>query len=234
MPTTIEWHEVARRLMLTLVAGTLLGINRWERGRAAGVRTTILVSLAGSLAMIQANLLLSTVWTNANTILRLDVMRLPLGILTGMGFIGGGVILRKSGMVMGVTTAATLWFATVVGLCFGGGQWQLGGAATALGLLVLWGFRWIEDSLPRESQGNLTLTVSPGSRIEDELPACFTGLNFHIVAWTVVHSTPEKRKLRCEIHWKPSGKQEGVPPFIARLAERSDIATLQWKERSAE
>ena len=56
----------------------------------------------------------------------LDLMRLPLGILTGMGFIGAGAILKKGDIVLGVTTATTLWFVTVLGLCFGGGQWILG------------------------------------------------------------------------------------------------------------
>lgn len=55
----------------------------------------------------------------------LDLMRLPLGILTGMGFIGGGAILRRDGFVFGVTTAATLWFVTAIGLCFGVGRLRL-------------------------------------------------------------------------------------------------------------
>jgi MgtC family len=52
-------------------------------------------------------------------------MRLPLGILTGVGFIGGGTILKRGDLVTGVTTAATLWLVTVIGLCFGGGQLAL-------------------------------------------------------------------------------------------------------------
>lgn len=55
----------------------------------------------------------------------MDLMRLPLGILTGVGFIGGGTILKKGDLVTGVTTAATLWLVTVIGLCLGGGQLAL-------------------------------------------------------------------------------------------------------------
>jgi putative Mg2+ transporter-C (MgtC) family protein len=57
-----------------------------------------------------------------NSIVRLDIMRLPLGILSGVGFIGAGAILRRGDTVRGVTTAATIWLVTVVGRCFGGGQ----------------------------------------------------------------------------------------------------------------
>ena len=72
--------------------------------------------------MIQTNLLLATAGKSADSFVVLDLMRLPLGILTGMGFIGGGAILRRDGFVLGVTTAATLWFVTVIGLCFGAGR----------------------------------------------------------------------------------------------------------------
>jgi uncharacterized membrane protein YhiD involved in acid resistance len=63
-----------------------------------------------------------------------DLMRLPLGILTGVGFIGGGVILRRDDIIVGVTTAATLWCVTVIGLCLGGGQIRLGIVATVIAL----------------------------------------------------------------------------------------------------
>ena len=77
----------------------------------------------------------------------MDLMRLPLGILTGVGFIGGGAILRRENMVIGVTTAATLWLATVIGLCLGAGQLGLGIVATALGIVALQGLRWVEGRL---------------------------------------------------------------------------------------
>jgi putative Mg2+ transporter-C (MgtC) family protein len=64
----------------------------------------------------------------------LRVGTLPLSILTGVGFIGAGVIIRRDNIVVGVT-AATLWYVTVIGLCLGGGQIKLGVTATAIGLL---------------------------------------------------------------------------------------------------
>lgn len=119
MPLTLQWDDIALRLVLTVIAGTLVGINRSEHGQAAGLRTTILVCLAASVAMIQMNLLMPTAGKTPESFVTLDLMRLPLGILTGMGFIGGGAILRRGNMVQGVTTAATLWIVTVIGLCLG-------------------------------------------------------------------------------------------------------------------
>src|SRR5271156_2299314 len=152
MPLTLTWQEIALRLALSAVAGTLIGLDRGKRGRPAGLRTTLLVCLAAAVAMIQANLLLATVGKAADSFISLDLMRLPLGILTGMGFIGAGAVIRRDGLILGVTTAATLWFVTVIGLCFGGGQISLGIAGLLLGLIVVSGLHWIEPHDPRPTR----------------------------------------------------------------------------------
>src|SRR5687767_6025060 len=108
MPVTVEWHDVVVRLLCAMAAGAVLGVNRTERERPAGLRTVMLVSLAAASAMILTNLLLVTSGRATDSFIVVDPMRLPLGILTGMGFIGAGAILRKGEMVQGVTTAATL------------------------------------------------------------------------------------------------------------------------------
>ena len=128
------------RLVITLAAGAIIGFNRGEHARPAGLRTTILVCLAASASMIQVNLLLS-MSNQKQSLVTLDLMRLPLGILSGMGFIGGGAILRRGNLVLGVTTAATLWYTTVMGLCIGGGQIRLGLMLLGLAVFVLWGLK---------------------------------------------------------------------------------------------
>jgi putative Mg2+ transporter-C (MgtC) family protein len=127
MQPTLDWHDIALRLVLTLAAGMLVGLNRGEHGRPAGLRTTMMVCLAASLAMILCNILLSTVGKHPDSFVNIDPMRLPLGILTGMGFIGAGAVIRRKDTVIGITTtAATLWLVTVVGLCIGSWHFLLG------------------------------------------------------------------------------------------------------------
>lgn len=120
MMVTLHWSDVVLRLVATLAAGIAFGLNRDEHGRPAGLRTTTLVCLAACLSMLQVNWLLDTTGKKSGSFVTLDLMRLPLGVLSGMGFIGGGAILRRENMVLGVTTAATLWIVTIIGLCFGG------------------------------------------------------------------------------------------------------------------
>jgi putative Mg2+ transporter-C (MgtC) family protein len=161
---------VAQWVFSSAFLGTaIIGSNRSEHGKAAGLRTTILVCLAASVAMLQMNYLLPLAGRASDSFVTNDLMRLPLGILTGVGFIGGGAILRRGNLVVGVTTAATLWYVTVIGLCFGGGQALLGWCATALGLFVLWGLRRLEALLPVEQHARLALTVDATGPGEDEI-----------------------------------------------------------------
>src|ERR1700728_3816123 len=136
MAQHLEWSDVAVRLAIAAAASALIGFERGEHGRPAGLRTTMLVCLAAAVSMIQVNLLLSLRGKATDSYVVMDLMRLPLGILSGMGFIGAGAIVRRGSLVEGVTTAATMWYVTVMGLCFGGGQIALGLAALALGIFV--------------------------------------------------------------------------------------------------
>ncbi|MGB3582444.1 MAG: MgtC/SapB family protein [Roseiarcus sp.] len=163
MPLFPTWTDIVVRLLLTMIAGALMGFNRGAKGHAAGLRTTILVALAASIAMIQANILLPLDGKQPGSFAVMDLMRLPLGILTGVGFLGGGAILKKGGSITGLTTAATLWIATVIGLCFGGGQLGLGGISTAVGLITLWAMEWIDVRIRRDHNAVLIVATPPGS-----------------------------------------------------------------------
>src|SRR4051794_35136904 len=110
MLTNPTWSEIAVRLALAMVAGMVIGYNREARSQAAGLRTTTLVCVSACLSMVLANLLLNTPGPEPKGFVRFDVLRLPLGVLTGIGFIGAGAIIRRGDAVMGVATAATIWF----------------------------------------------------------------------------------------------------------------------------
>jgi putative Mg2+ transporter-C (MgtC) family protein len=179
MPLSPSWGDICVRLALTLVAGAVIGFNRGARGHAAGLRTTILVCLAASVAMIQANILLMISGKTPASFAVMDLMRLPLGILTGVGFIGAGTILRKGDLVTGVTTAATLWLVTVIGLCLGGGQLALGTAATVLGVIILWVLKWVDLVIPREHRAMMIVSGKDDWTTLTELPQLIAPLHCH-------------------------------------------------------
>ncbi|MDR6634697.1 putative Mg2+ transporter-C (MgtC) family protein [Phyllobacterium sp. 1468] len=167
MPLNPTLEDIVVRLLLTVAAGAIIGLDREAGGRAAGFRTTILVGLAACAAMIQANLLLSTDGKEPGFFVNMDVLRLPLGILTGVGFIGGGAIFKRGDIVTGVTTAATLWVMTAIGLAFGGGQLALAGMVTALAFLTLWALKWLDNRIPREHRAILSIIHTSGEPLPD-------------------------------------------------------------------
>jgi putative Mg2+ transporter-C (MgtC) family protein len=235
MSLPLQPRDIVVRLALTVLAGCLIGLNRGERGRPAGLRTTLLVCLAASVAMLQANALLGTDGKPSSSFVTLDLMRLPLGILTGVGFIGAGAILRRDNLVLGVTTAATLWFVTVIGLCFGGGQLGLGLAGLVLGLVVLWGLKQVESRLPHEQRATLTLSIASSGPSDRELHARLERAGLQVAAEAfVTEAGAELRELRYELRWhaRPS---EGAPPPdpVRALADDPAVKRLQWQPLAA-
>jgi putative Mg2+ transporter-C (MgtC) family protein len=232
MPPTVEWHDIALRLALTVAAGALFGINRSERGRAAGLVTTVLVCLAASVAMIQTNLLLSTTGKKDDSFVSFDILRLPLGILTGMGFIGGGVILRRGDQIRGVTTAATLWLVTVIGLCFGGGQIGLGLAGLVLGLIALAGLKKLEAQMSQDRRAMLILSSGTDGPTEEEVRAQLLAAGCKITSWGVTYKATRDalhRTLRCEVEWHGARSDVQPPAAIDQLARRPGVLRLRWR-----
>jgi putative Mg2+ transporter-C (MgtC) family protein len=233
MTAPLEWTDVALRLALTVLVGLLIGYNRSEHGKAAGMRTTLLVCLAASVAMIQVNLLLPTAGRTSDSFIMNDLMRLPLGILTGVGFIGGGAILRRGNMIVGVTTAATLWLVTVIGLCLGGGQIALGLAATILGLFALWVLRWIEDGMRQEHRAQFAIELDVTGPSEAEIRRRLGDAGMSIVGNCVnFNKAGEKRKLVFEVNEVRRVSNTETPRFVDELALEAGVVELRWQQHS--
>ena len=230
MPLELQPQDIALRIGLTFVAGLLVGLNRGEHGRPAGLRTTLLVSLAACLAMLQANALLHTTGKASNSFVNMDVMRLPLGILSGMGFIGGGAILRKDSIIIGVTTAATLWFVTVVGLCFGGGQITLGLLGLALGLVVLWVMQRVEQRTMQERRSTLRLVTDSTGPSDQQIRDMLKAENYRIGATAVTYMQPDnRREFTYELLWSAPRREHPHPLVLDRIARTPGLLLLDWK-----
>jgi putative Mg2+ transporter-C (MgtC) family protein len=230
----IEWHDIALRLLWTLIGGALIGINREEHSRAAGLRTTMLVCLAASLSMIQVNLLLPMSGKSSDSFVVLDLMRLPLGILSGMGFIGAGAILRRDNLVLGLTTAATLWFVTVMGLCFGGGQIKLGILALVLGFIILTGLKSAEKLWKQDRFATLNIVAGVHAPAENEMEQAFNLAGYRIKFISVVYDQGAKlRECTCEVRWRGKADETRLPDFVKQFAARFALSKLDWRNVTA-
>lgn len=229
MPTHLEWPDIAIRLPSTIIASALIGLDRGEHGRPAGLRTTMLVSMAACVAMIQVNLLLPLAGKPTTSFVVLDLMRLPLGILSGMGFIGAGAIVRRDNFVVGVTTAATMWFVTVVGLCFGGGQIALGVAGSAIGMVILEGLKPLELRIKQDRRGTFLIVVDPSGPSEVDICESLklSGLKLLSCAFAYI---PERQttELTCDLRWKAVKYESKIPEAIHALARRPGVVKVAW------
>jgi len=131
--------DVLLRLSLAVVLGGLVGWNRESEHKPAGVRTHILVSLGSALVMvISIQLFLDYPRTGA------DPGRIAANIVSGIGFLGAGAIIRTGGgLVRGLTTAASIWMTAAIGMACGGGMYVAATLGTALALVVLVFLKWV-------------------------------------------------------------------------------------------
>ncbi len=230
MHAPLRWTDVALRLVLTILVAVVIGYNRREHGKAAGMRTTLLVCLAASVAMLQVNALLPMAGRPASSFVMNDLMRLPLGILTGVGFIGGGAILRRGNMVVGVTTAATLWLVTVIGLCLGGGQIALGVAATIIGLFALWVLEWVEARMRQQHGARFCIELDSNGPSETEIRTALgqAGLSISGSSFQVEEGGQRRRLIFNVYEMRPSSSNE-TPLFVTQLARQAGVLGLQWE-----
>lgn len=148
-----------------VAAGGVIGFEREYRARPAGLRTHVLVSLASALLMLAAVHQVRWMPQDAAGALRIDPVRMAHGVLTGVGFLCGGVIFQQGVSVHGLTTAASLWITSAIGTLFGVGLYGLAAVGTVLAVMTLSAARWLDRSMP---QKNFT-EVSVRSRRETPL-----------------------------------------------------------------
>lgn len=145
---TPEYLEMTWRLLIALGVGAAIGLERSYSGRAAGFRTHALVSVSTALLMLVTAY--ESEWVSNFSIGRLvlDPTRMAQGIMTGIGFLGAGAIIKAGYSIHGLTTAASLWITAAIGILVGIGFYYpaLLAAGITLGVLTL--FRWIEAKAP--------------------------------------------------------------------------------------
>ena len=148
---------MAFRLIVALAIGGFIGLERSYHGRPAGFRTHALVCMSTCLLMLVTDF--QSMWFEGDPDTRttLDPTRMAQGIMTGIGFLGAGSILKDGFSIRGLTTAASLWTTAAIGILFGIGFYFPGAVATLLTLGTLSFFRWIENKMPSHFYAECTL-----------------------------------------------------------------------------
>ena len=196
----MNFPSILFRLLLAMLCGGLIGLERGKKHRAAGFRTYMLVSLGAALTMILGQYeyyMVTHAWSGAATLLgiKTDVSRFGAQVINGVGFLGAGtVIVTGRQQVKGLTTAAGLWASACMGLASGAGFYECVGVAFALILLSLNVFSRIEDFIVKNAR-NMNVFIEFDT-LDDvgTIIALIKSKNVHIYEVDIDHGQNEQGK----------------------------------------
>jgi putative Mg2+ transporter-C (MgtC) family protein len=222
MQAHTHYLQILLHLGAAWIAGSLIGLERSFRGRPAGFRTHALVCLASALLMLVTVYQWDWLGTVPIETVRTDPTRMAQGIMTGIGFLGAGVIFKEGLTVRGLTTAASIWMTAALGILYGVGFFLpavLGTVAT-LGTLQL--FRWIETKMPSQSYALFVLRFPRKKTMaEDEVRAMMKRYQFSIANMNYrLEDKGESFEYRMTIQTTAKG---AIEQLAAALRDNKDV-----------
>ncbi|MEW5830846.1 MAG: MgtC/SapB family protein [Chloroflexota bacterium] len=202
------------QLGLAVLVGGLIGAEREFRDKAAGFRTIIFITLGATLFTI----------ISLQIGIESNPTRIAANIVTGIGFLGAGAIMRDGTKVGGLTTAATIWLAAALGMGIGAGKYLLVGAATAAILSVLWVFPAIEGQIDRirENRTYVIQTANTDTHIQ-KLAEIFTACGLR-----VYHTKFARTGDRVKTTWHVNGKLSHHEALVKTLLANEDVEEFTY------
>jgi len=217
-------YEMAVRILVALVAGALIGYERSYRGRPAGFRTHALVCMASSILMLVT--VYEAHWVRTVVEARLDPTRMAQGIMTGIGFLGAGVIMKENLSVRGLTTAASIWITAAIGILAGIGFYfpLILSVVLALGVLSL--FRWIEARMPTQAYYHFDVRFARTSQVtEREIRELVERFRFSIANFS--YRLDGEARVRRYSMTIASSDRSAAGQFAADLERHQDVTEFR-------
>jgi putative Mg2+ transporter-C (MgtC) family protein len=216
--------ELIVRILVGTALGAVIGYERDIHGRPAGLRTHALVALASATFMVVSTHLAYFQGYRQGDFTDVDGSRIAASVVSGIGFLAGGAILRTGLTIQGLTTAAGLWLVAAIGLCAGGGMYAESVAATLVGVIALTILRRFEDKDDRTKR-RLTLTLTQDAIATDALVAKLASLDLlpSVEGWNL-ESGASLRQLTLAVRL-PRG--DGETKLVAALEGEPGITRMQ-------
>jgi putative Mg2+ transporter-C (MgtC) family protein len=225
---TLNWDESLLRLSLAAVLGGMIGVERELREREAGLRTHLLVALGSALFTIVGAYGFHSFLDSGQSVVRADPTRIAAQIVTGIGFLGAGAIIRQGLSIRGLTTAATLWVVAAVGLAAGAGYYSAAVITTAVVLIALWPLRIAAYRILRRfraDDGRLLVELpsgTPPGELIDEIERAGAR-----IAAIEVSQEGDRRRLQLDLAL-PRGV--AAPRLVARIADVPNVVDVRWAD----
>jgi putative Mg2+ transporter-C (MgtC) family protein len=220
------WLQFAE-LGLALLLSALIGLEREMRQKSAGLRTYTLVGLASALIILISKYGFTDILAAGRVVL--DPSRIAAQIVSGIGFIGGGVIFVRKDLVRGLTTATTIWVTSAVGMACGAGLPLLAIGVTCANFVVIFGFPLIERQLPKSRWAPTSLHVSyqDGHGILRDILVVCTQQDFAVTGVQVERDGEVSRDRRGKRAGR--GRSKEGADAVAAVAESGDEAPMAAK-----
>ena len=229
----MSFLSVAVRILLAVVVGGLLGLERERRSSPAGFRTYMLVAIGSSMTIMLSqyiDLMLSTQWAAAAQSVGAthDVSRFGAQVINGVGFLGAGsIILTGRKRVKGLTTAAGLWTSAIIGLTFGGGFYEGGILATVFIMLAELVFSRIEYRvLENVPEINLYMEYE-GKHCLDDVLQLYRSCNIKVLNIQITRSAENGEHNACAIFTLRLPRSCGVEKLLTLVGRREGIVSVE-------
>lgn len=217
---TLSWYDALGRLALAAALGSIIGLEREFREREAGLRTHLLVSLGSALFTIVSAFGFHDVLTHdPQVVVRLDPSRIAAQIVSGIGFLGAGAIIRQGLSIRGLTTAATLWVVAAIGMAAGAGFYSVAIITTVVALVALWplryvAYRMIDRVKPEEDR--VVIELREGHSLAELLT--------HVTQVRHIEVTDELDRKIVQLE-SPAVDEE----LVARLSDLDFVIGVKWR-----
>jgi putative Mg2+ transporter-C (MgtC) family protein len=224
----IEWWDVAVRLLVAAGLTGVIGLERELRERAAGLRTHMLVGIGAALFTIVSTYGWADFDFGAENGVVFDPTRIAAQVVTGIGFLGAGAIIRQGVSVRGLTTAAGLWVVAAIGMAAGAGYYSAALIATGIVLLGLGPFRWFEGAttLGRFRRGGRVLEIDLAPERPIAAPLGLVDARKVRVTGVEFEDAPDRRRLQVELDLPLGAAEERL---VEDLAALEGVRAVRWR-----
>ncbi|MFN4226777.1 MAG: MgtC/SapB family protein [Candidatus Ratteibacteria bacterium] len=223
----MDEFELIKKVLISGFLSGIIGFEREKHGREAGLRTMILVGM-GTTAILISSFQVYYIFSNLqNPILRIDPARIAYGVVTGMGFLGAGVIIKDKKRIRGLTTAACLWFVTSIGLAVGVDLYIFSFFLTFIALVILYFLKIFEKKIPIDKYNIINIIGKDDQKLKESIEKIIEENNFKIISYEIEKNKIEgKVRLTYTIRYKSF---QNINKIFEKIFEIEELEKVELK-----
>jgi putative Mg2+ transporter-C (MgtC) family protein len=225
----ITHQEMILRIAIGAIMGGVIGFERDYHGRQVGLRTHLIVAMAAATFMVLSAHFAYFQHYGDHPLVEVDSSRIAASVVSGIGFLAGGAILKTGLTIQGLTTAAGLWLVTSIGLCAGAGMYVESGAVTLMGLIALTVLRRFEDKNDRLVERHVTLVFEENPETVPNVMNTMTNLKTQVSHFSYQKEL-EERTVKIEFDAKIP-ETVATDEFIRKLEIQAGLKKIEVAQR---